>query len=196
VADPIEQTNVDMSDETVNEQASHVSAAFSETARRYLMATLGALAVAGDNVATVVDSTVGPTVDKLVERGQALEQERLQPVTKAAQQTAGAAKNVVSPVITPVIDAASSAGRQATSAVSSGATQVRGAASGAASSLSELARKQAKVASTSALTALLSQIDALQSNLTQIRNSLAAEIESREHEAAEVTEVVEEIAAE
>lgn len=154
---------VEITEDAQAEQSAPSITALGEIARRYLLAALGAAAVTGENIASAVDSAVGPTIDKLVERGQALEQEHLQGVSKVAHQT---------------VDAAAGVTRQATSIASS-----------RAGTFSDVARKQAKTASTGALTAIIKQLDALQTNLTHLRETLETELETRDDktEAEELT---------
>lgn len=151
-------TPVEITEDAAERAASSINA-LSEIARRYMLAALGAAAMTGDNIASKVDSAVGPTIDRLVERGTALEQEHLQGVTKVAHQT---------------VDAAAGVTRQATTLAATSFAATR------AGTLSGAARKQAKVASTGALTAIIKQLDTLQGNLSNLRASLEEELESRD----------------
>lgn len=114
--------------------------------RRLYLAGLGGALLVGDRVGGMVDSLIGPTMDRLVERGLALEEEQLRQWTDPAQES-----------LRSTMDAATDASRQA----SQTATTVAGET-----------RKQFLVASSSMLTALSTQIDALRESVEELRKTL------------------------
>lgn len=118
--------------------------------RRLYLAGLGGALLVGDRVGGMVDSLIGPTMDRLVERGLALEEEQLRQWTDPAQES-----------LKTTIDAASDASRQATQSATKTATTVAGET-----------RKQFLVASSSMLTALSTQIDALRESVEELRKTL------------------------
>lgn len=122
--------------------------------RRLYLAGLGGALLVGDRVGGMVDSLIGPTMDRLVERGLALEDEQLRHWTEPAQES-----------LRGTFDAASDASRQATRT----ATTVAGET-----------RKQFLVASGSMLSALSTQIDALRESVEELRKSLPEVEETKE----------------
>lgn len=114
--------------------------------RRYYLAALGTVATLGDKVGSMVEGVVGPSFDRLVERGEALERTTLSSLRKPAQDS---------------IDAATDAGRQATRMASSTATTV-----------AEETRKQVILASNSVLEALSKQVEALRGSVDELRKSM------------------------
>lgn len=118
--------------------------------RRLYLAGLGGALIVGDRVGGAVDSFIGPTMDRLVERGLALEEEQLRHWTQPAQES-----------LQGTFDAAADASRQATRTATHTASTVAGET-----------RKQILVASGSVLTALSKQIDALRESVEELRKAL------------------------
>lgn len=114
--------------------------------RRLYLAAIGSVAMVGDKLGSFVEGAVGPSFDRLVERGEALERDTLSGITKPAQQT---------------LDVASDAGRQASRLASSTATTVAGET-----------RKQLVVASNSVLEALTKQVEALRESVDELRKTM------------------------
>lgn len=114
--------------------------------RRYYLAALGTLATVGDKIGSLVEGAVGPSFDRLVRRGEALERDTLGSLKKPAQDS---------------IEAATDAGRQATRMASSTATTV-----------AEETRKQVIVASSSVLEALSKQVEALRGSVDELRKTM------------------------
>ncbi len=129
--------------------------------RRLYLAGLGGALMVGDRVGGMVDGLIGPTMDRLVERGLALEDEQLRQWTDPAQES-----------LRGTFDAASDASRQATHSASRTATTVAGET-----------RKQFLVASGSMLTALSTQIDALRESVEELRKTLP-EVDENNNDAA------------
>jgi hypothetical protein len=114
--------------------------------RRYYLAALGTFATVGDKLASLVEGAIGPSFDRLVERGEALERDTLSSLTKPAQES---------------LDAATDAGRQATRMASSTATTV-----------ADETRKQVVIAGNSVLEALSKQVEALRGSVDELRKTL------------------------
>jgi ubiquinone biosynthesis protein UbiJ len=100
----------------------------------------------GDKLASLVEGAIGPSFDRLVERGEALERNTLSSLTKPAQES---------------LDAATDAGRQATRMASSTATTV-----------ADETRKQVVIAGNSVLEALSKQVEALRGSVDELRKTL------------------------
>lgn len=114
--------------------------------RRLYLAALGTVAMTGDKVGSMVEGAFGPTFDRLVERGEVVERDKLRPLAKPAHES---------------LDAATDAGRQATRMASSTATTVAGET-----------RKQVILASTSVLEALSRQVEALRGSVDELRKTI------------------------
>ncbi|MEZ4516673.1 MAG: hypothetical protein R3C44_07480 [Chloroflexota bacterium] len=118
----------------------------SKGTRRIYLAALGTFAMAGDKVSSLIEGAVGPSFDRLVVRGESLEQNTLSRFTKPAQQS---------------LDVASDAGRQASRLATS-----------TASTVAEETRKQVVLASNSVLEALSKQVEALRSSVDELRKTM------------------------
>ncbi len=127
---------------TIEEQIEAVPA----RTRRFYLAALGSMATVGDKVGSFIEGAIGPSFDRLVERGESLERDTLNKLTKPAQDS---------------LDAATGAGRQATRMASSTATTV-----------ADETRKQVIVASNSVLEALSKQVEALRGSVDELRKNM------------------------
>lgn len=125
--------------------------------RRFLLAALGSVAVVGDKLGSVVEGIIGPSFDRLVERGESLQRNRLSGLTRPAQQS---------------LDAATGAGRQA--------TRVAGST---ASTVATETRKQVNVATNSVLEALSKQVDALRESVDELRKNMPQPVEIADKDA-------------
>ena len=115
-------------------------------AKRLLLAALGGAAMVGDKVGSMVEGAIGPSFDRMVERGESFQRNNLGSISKPAQQS---------------LDAATDAGRQASRMASS-----------TASTVATETRKQMTVAGNSVLEALSKQVDALLETLEELRKNM------------------------
>lgn len=147
-----EQFSIDEELDEIQVTVEEQYAATPKRTRRYYLAALGTVAMVGDKLGALLEGTVGPSFDRLVERGEALERDTLSGLTKPAQQG---------------LDVATDAGRQATRMASATATTVV-----------DETRKQVILASNSVLEALSKQVEALRVSVDELRKNLPAASEN------------------
>lgn len=149
-----DQISIDQELDDIELMMDQESTVLAKGMRRYYLAALGTVATVGDKLGSLVEGAIGPSFDRLVERGESLERDTLRGLTKPAQES---------------LDAATDAGRQASRMATSTATTVAGET-----------RKQVVLASNSVLEALSKQVEALRGSVEELRKTIpqAAETDS------------------